>query len=229
MTQLFLSVVRLDLAAAGWVLLLLLLRRVFADMPKAFYHGVWLMIFAVLVIPARITFKIPTAVREVIFIKESSNASAAAPAVSSAAAAASQGASALQIATVAWLCGFLCLALYSVISTVILRFKLRGVYEIHPRVYKSALIKDAFVLGIFAPKIYLPDGINALQEQYILCHEKAHIRRLDHITKLFAFCVAALHWFDPVVWLLFFTFSHDMEMACDEAVLRKIGIGSREN
>ncbi len=218
MTKLFLSVVQLDLSAAGWVLLLLLLRRVFADLPKAFYHGIWLVMFAVLIIPARIIFKIPVAKQTAVLIKGGASDSVS-----------SHGISTLEIAGTVWLAGFLGLVIYSLICTVLLQLRLRGASEIYPHVYKSSYNSDAFVLGIFAPKIYLPDGINALQEQYILCHEKTHIRRLDHITKLFAFFVTALHWFNPIIWLMFFTLSHDMEMACDEAVLRKIGIGSRKS
>ncbi|MBR2027922.1 MAG: hypothetical protein IKA10_02880 [Oscillospiraceae bacterium] len=90
-------------------------------------------------------------------------------------------------------------------------------------VYISDAISTPFVLGIIHPKIYLPCGLTEQQQNYVVTHEKVHIRRGDHIIKLFAFVVTCIHWFNPLVWLGFFLLEKDMEMSCDEKVLQILG------
>ena len=83
-------------------------------------------------------------------------------------------------------------------------------------------LPTAFVLGLWRPRIYLPAGLSDTERQYILLHERAHLRRGDHLLKLLAFAALLLHWFNPLVWLAFRLGVQDMEMACDEAVLRRL-------
>lgn len=80
-----------------------------------------------------------------------------------------------------------------------------------------------FVMGIFRPRIYLPDGLGEKEQEYIILHEKFHIRRLDHMVKPMAFAALCIHWFNPFVWVAFILFCKDMEMSCDEAVIKKMG------
>lgn len=91
------------------------------------------------------------------------------------------------------------------------------------RVLVSEKISTPFVAGIFKPVIYLPTGLDAVQNKLVMIHEKIHMKRLDYLIKpvfLFACCV---HWFNPLVWLAFCLMIQDMESSCDEAVLQKIG------
>lgn len=90
-------------------------------------------------------------------------------------------------------------------------------------VYISDAISTPFVLGIIRPKIYLPIGLSEQHQNYVITHEKVHIKRCDHIIKLFAFAITCIHWFNPLVWLGFFLFEKDMEMSCDEKVLQILG------
>ena len=78
-------------------------------------------------------------------------------------------------------------------------------------------------MGIFYPKIYLPSNLNAAERSYILLHEQTHIKRLDHIFKIISFLVLCVHWFNPFAWIAFFLSGKDMEMSCDEAVIRRLG------
>lgn len=78
-------------------------------------------------------------------------------------------------------------------------------------------------MGIFEPAIYLPAGLGRQEQNYIILHERLHIRRLDHIIKPVAFAALCIHWFNPLVWLAYSLFCKDMEMSCDEAVVRKLG------
>ena len=90
-------------------------------------------------------------------------------------------------------------------------------------VYLSNAISTPFVLGIIRPKIYLPKGLSEQHHNYVVTHEKVHIKRGDHIIKLFAFVITCIHWFNPLVWLSFFLLEKDMEMSCDEKVLQILG------
>lgn len=95
-------------------------------------------------------------------------------------------------------------------------------FEKYP-VYEAEGIPTAFVLGVFCPKIYLPAGLPPQERQYVLLHEYTHIRRRDYIIKIIAFLTAAVHWFNPLVWLAYFCMENDMEMSCDESVVVKFG------
>ncbi len=80
-----------------------------------------------------------------------------------------------------------------------------------------------FILGLFRPRIYLPIGLVGRPREFILCHERAHLRRLDHIVKPVCWVALALHWFNPMVWAAYILMSRDIEAACDEAVIRQLG------
>ncbi len=84
-------------------------------------------------------------------------------------------------------------------------------------------VGSPFILGVFRPRIYLPAGLRGQPRQFILCHERAHLRRLDHLVKPLCWLALALHWFNPAVWLAFVLMGRDMEAACDEAVIRTLG------
>ncbi len=84
-------------------------------------------------------------------------------------------------------------------------------------------LETPFVMGVMHPKIYLPSTLENQELTYILAHEEHHIKRRDYLIKPIAFFALCLHWFNPLVWLSFFLFCEDMEMSCDEAVIRKLG------
>ena len=128
-----------------------------------------------------------------------------------------------QVLGTIWLVGCMLLLGISLISFVRLRKKLRGAVWEEANIYHARGLETAFVLGVFRPKIYLPEGLSEKERRYILLHEQTHIRRKDYLIRLAAFAALCLHWFNPIVWLAFFVSSRDMEMSCDEAVLKKLG------
>ena len=93
------------------------------------------------------------------------------------------------------------------------------------RIYRTDAVPTAFVLGFIRPGIYLPDNLEEKEESYILLHEQIHIKRKDSLYRAAAYLALCLHWFNPLVWLSFYISGIDMEMSCDEAVIRKIGSG----
>ncbi len=119
----------------------------------------------------------------------------------------------------AWPIGAAGMAVYALVSYLQLRRKLVGAVKLDGNVCLADGIPSPFVLGLVRPKIYLPSTLTAGEADYILRHERTHIRRLDHITRFLAFLALALHWFNPLVWLAFVLSGRDMEVSCDEAVL----------
>ena len=123
----------------------------------------------------------------------------------------------MAIATIVWLTGAAAMVLYGAVSLVRLRQRLVGAVPLERGVYLADHIDTPFVLGLFRPKIYLPSALPEGERGYILLHERHHIRRLDHAVKLLAFLALCIHWFNPLVWLMFVLLGRDMEMSCDEA------------
>lgn len=126
-----------------------------------------------------------------------------------------------------WVAGVLGMGLYGVISYLRLRRKLVTASPLRENIYLVDGISSPFVLGLLHPKIYLPSSLGEQELPYIVMHEQHHIQRLDHLVKVLAFVALSLHWFNPLVWLAFVLAVRDMEMSCDEAVIRKMGDGIR--
>lgn len=122
-----------------------------------------------------------------------------------------------------WLSGVVVLGLSGLGQYLRLRKKLVEAVPLERGIYWADQIDTPFVLGVFRPRIYLPSNVPAQELPYILAHERHHIRRGDHIWKLLAYCALCIHWFDPLVWVAFVLAGKDMEMSCDEAVIRQLG------
>ncbi len=127
------------------------------------------------------------------------------------------------IATNIWLFGIFIMAVYGIYSYSTLKKQLAGSVKIRDNIYICDYITSPFVTGVIKPKIYLPSTLAEKEAEYIILHEQQHIKRFDHIFKLLAFTALAVHWFNPVVWLAYHLAVQDMEMSCDEAVIKKLG------
>lgn len=128
-----------------------------------------------------------------------------------------------------WLAGVLLLLTYALLSYVKMKKNLSTATLVSGNIYETDRIGTAFVCGLLHPKIYLPLAVEGSQKEYILIHEQIHIHRLDYLIKPLAFLALALHWFNPLVWLAFSLMSKDMEMSCDEGVLRRLSLESKES
>lgn len=122
-----------------------------------------------------------------------------------------------------WISGAGILLLYCVVSTVRIRKRVSVSIPLEENIYITDEEISPFVMGMFRPRIYLPGGLGGKEQEYIILHEKFHIRRFDHVVKPVAFAALCIHWFNPLVWLAFALSGRDMEMSCDEAVIRKMG------
>jgi len=122
-----------------------------------------------------------------------------------------------------WIAGILGLILHSVLSYSRIRKQTRVAVPLRKGVYLADDVVSPFVMGFFRPVIYLPGSLDAWERTFIIAHERHHIRRGDHIFKFVGFLALTIHWFNPLVWGAFVLASRDMEMSCDEAVIRKYG------
>ncbi|MDE6599550.1 MAG: M56 family metallopeptidase, partial [Oscillospiraceae bacterium] len=127
----------------------------------------------------------------------------------------------LFIAAIVWLAGVAVMAAYTVISYFSVRKKLSGATLLRDNIYICGNIGTPFVYGTVRPKIYLPEDIPEADTDYILAHERTHIRRGDHIVKLVAMAALCLHWFNPLVWVSYKLMTKDMELSCDERAVSR--------
>ncbi len=119
-----------------------------------------------------------------------------------------------------WVLGTIALLVYSFLSVLLLKRQLKSARLIGENIFEAENLRTPFVLGLISPRIYLPAGLEKEERNYILVHEQTHICRKDHIIKALAFLIVAVHWFNPLVWIAFRLMSTDMELSCDEKVLR---------
>ncbi|MDE7300006.1 MAG: M56 family metallopeptidase, partial [Lachnospiraceae bacterium] len=127
----------------------------------------------------------------------------------------------LKAAAWIWLAGIAGISACSMFSMLRLKRRLVGAVRAEGNIYQSDYIDSPFVVGVFRPRIYLPSSLCGKEREYIVLHERTHLRRGDHIFRLLAFAALTLHWFNPLVWLAFYLSGRDMEMACDETVMKR--------
>ena len=121
-----------------------------------------------------------------------------------------------------WLVGLLTLLIYSAVRYRRLLRKLHTAILVRDNIFQSEAVDAPVVVGFLNPRIYLPFNVKQLDMNYIIAHEQAHIRRWDHWWKLLGFVLLSLHWFNPLVWIAYALLCRDIEMACDEAVIRDL-------
>jgi beta-lactamase regulating signal transducer with metallopeptidase domain len=240
MSAVFLQVLNMSLTASYVILFILAVRLLLKKAPKIFSYALWGIVlfrlicpfsfeglFSLLLInpepiPSNITYAEVPQINTGIELFDS----AVNPILSAQTTA--QGASVnpmqiwVSIGKWAWFAGIAVLLIYSIISLFRLRSKLVGAVKWRDNIYLADHIASPFVMGLLRPKIYLPSTLSEQEQEYIILHEQTHIKRLDHIVKIVAFLVLAVHWFNPLVWMAFFLCVKDMEMSCDEAVMKRI-------
>lgn len=128
-----------------------------------------------------------------------------------------------QIAAHVWMAGAMALTAYGAFSYVNLKRKLRGSVPAGDGIREADGIRSPFVLGLLRPVIYLPSDLSGEERSYILLHEQCHLRHGDHLVKAAFWLAVCIHWFNPLAWLAFILCGRDMELRCDETVLKKMG------
>ncbi len=126
------------------------------------------------------------------------------------------------ILAIVWVIGIAALLIYTLVSFLRLKGKIGTAVLLRDNIYQSEAVASPFVLGIIKPKIYLPFNMNSQDMEHVIAHEQAHIRRKDHLWKPLGFLILTLHWFNPMVWLGYILLCRDIELACDEKVVKEL-------
>lgn len=134
----------------------------------------------------------------------------------------------LAIGGMIWTLGMLVMVLYLAVSFIVLRIKMNTATLLRDNIYQSERVQSPFVMGIIRPRIYIPYGMDEKTQSHVLAHEQAHIRKGDNIIKPAAFLVLTLHWFNPFVWLAYILLCRDIEVACDQRVIRSLSSAERK-
>lgn len=128
----------------------------------------------------------------------------------------------IPLAAILWLTGIAAMLLYTAVSYLLLRRKVATAVRLRDNIFQSENVATPFVLGIIKPKIYLPFQMDEKNMVHVVAHEEAHIRRKDHWWKPIGFLLLAIYWFNPLMWLGYILLCRDIELACDEKVIREL-------
>ena len=245
MTHVFLQILNRSISASYLILAVLLLRLLFRRAPKWCTVALWGTVAIRLICPFSIpsVFSlIPSAetVSPDIMMDQTPEIHTGIPIVnqvvnpmigSSFAPDPAAGANPLQvwIPTVAllWIVGMAALLAYAVIGYVRVKRTVATAVLLHENMYQSENVTSPFVLGIFKPNIYLPFHMSEGDREHVIAHELAHIRRKDHLWKPLGFFLLTLHWFNPLLWIGYVLFCRDIELACDEKVIKDLDRNAR--
>lgn len=249
MTTLFIAILNMSITASYVALFVIAIRMLLKKAPKVFSYSLWLAVLIRLVFP----FSFNSAFSFLNFLKPNAQANTGAmeyvpfniglmqnPAVdvgasrinqlvNSSLPAASPYASinsmqiTMALAGFIWAFGVVILLIYCAISYLKVINNVSTATLVKENIFETDRITTPFVCGFIKPKIYVPIGLSDDELSYILAHEQTHIQRLDYLVKPFAFLVLIVHWFNPLMWISFALMSKDMEMSCDESVIRRMG------
>lgn len=136
---------------------------------------------------------------------------------------ANNGNNIMTILTIVWTIGILLLVAYTVISYRRLHREIDTAVHYRDNIFQSENVSSPFVLGIINPRIYLPFSMNEQDLEHVVAHEQAHIHRKDHWWKPLGFLLLTIYWFNPLMWLAYVLLCRDIELACDEKVIKELG------
>ena len=132
------------------------------------------------------------------------------------------------VATAVWLVGVAVMLIYTTISFIRIRRRVDEAVQLRDNVYLCDQIDTPFILGVIRPKIYLPSSISESDTEYVLAHETAHLKRHDHLIKPLSFLLLSVYWFNPLLWVSYVLLCRDIELACDEKVLKQMGVEAKK-
>ncbi len=119
-----------------------------------------------------------------------------------------------------WILGIIVMIIYSAVSFIIIKRKVKTAVKLRDNIFQSEAVISPFVLGAFKPKIYLPFNISKNDIEYVIAHENAHILRKDYLWKPIGFLLLSIYWFNPIMWICYVFLCRDIELACDEKVVK---------
>ena len=133
------------------------------------------------------------------------------------------GSSFMSIVTMAWIIGMAIMLLYTAISYLRIVKKVKEATPLKENIWICDNISTPFILGVVKPRIFIPSSINDEDLKFVIAHEKAHIKRGDHLWKPLGFMLLTIYWFNPLLWVAYILLCRDIELACDEKVIKQMG------
>lgn len=245
MDDVFLKLVNLSISASWLILAVLVLRVVLKKAPKWVMPLLWGVVALRLVclfsiesalslIPSAETIpsEIVTETREPVLYEQATLDIVTNPTLPSAAevpvgVSRQQAQVDFNIYSILWLVGMAALLVHALVSAGKLKRKLATAILLRDNIYESEFVDSPFVFGVVKPNIYLPMHMDEGTAAYVIAHEHAHLARRDHWWKVLGYLVLALHWFNPLVWVAYILFCRDIELACDEKVVRGLDGAAR--
>lgn len=238
MNSLFTSVLEISWQAGLIALAVMAVRPLLRRAPRRAVCMLWLLVALRLLLPARLTVESPVSLQQPESppiqayqeLRQQEKVYVSAPPeqrLEMAGPAAAQGFALLDQLPAIWLTGVGCMALYMALSLLRMRWRLRAAPRIQDNVYRCTDWSTPFVLGVLAPRIYVPETVSEQDFPQVLAHERCHIRRWDHVWKPLAFLLLAVNWFNPILWAAYVLLGRDMERACDEMVLKNADAAQR--
>ena len=245
MESLFLSLLNRSIAAGWLILAVLLLRLVLKKAPRPVHCLLWVLVGVRLVVPQfgesplsllPSAETVPQAVLERDAFYVNSGLTALNSTVNeqlvdyyeTTPLPAGHTKSVLSVCAAVWIAGMVLMAVWAFVSWLRLRRRVAEAVPEGEGVWLCDRIGSPFLLGLVRPRIYLPAGLDGESRTYVLAHERAHIRRRDHWVKLVGFLLLAAYWFNPLLWLAYVLLCRDIELACDERVIRELGSQSKK-
>ncbi|NLB56457.1 MAG: peptidase M56, partial [Lentisphaerae bacterium] len=240
MTDVFLKLINMSISASWLVLVVVILRLLLKKAPKWLNPVLWGIVCLRLILPfsiESILSLIPSAETispEVIYSREPAihsgiqvlNSVGNPIITESFATNPMASVSPLQIwipiAAIVWIVGAAAMLIYTVISYLHLNKRVKTAVLLRDNIYQSENVASPFVLGILRPRIYLPFSMNEKDIDHVIAHEQTHIKRRDHRIKPLGFLLLALYWFNPVLWVAYILLCRDIELACDEGVIKEL-------
>ncbi len=246
MTELFLGILNRSISAGWLIVAIVVLRLLLKRTPKWIICVLWCMVAVRLVIPTTFESAFSMIPHTQVIPRETLYETS--PVIHSGIAsvdeivnpvlqenfAADVGASVnpLQVVTFAasyiWMLGIVVMVCYMLVSYRRLYVRVREGVLLEDNVYQSDRISSPFVMGVVKPRIYVPFTLEGEELECVIAHERAHIARLDYLLKPFAFLILSIYWFQPLVWVSYILLCRDIEYACDEKVLRKLGVQQKK-
>ncbi|MGN0083537.1 MAG: M56 family metallopeptidase [Bacteroides fragilis] len=245
MSEVFLKTVNMSISASWIVLVIFILRLLLRKAPKWIMVLLWCIVALRLICPFSIESSmslIPSTetINPEISVNKTLVIAIGIPIVdntinpiirSSIPTASDAGASPLQIwipiLAMIWVVGILLLLAYTVISFQRVKKKIETAVLLRDNIYQSETVIFPFVFGIIKPNIYLPFNMKEHEMEHAIVHEQAHIRRKDYLWKPFGFLILTIHWFNPIIWLGYMLLCRDIELACDEKVVKEMNTVQR--
>ena len=245
MDDVFLKLVNLSISASWLILAVLVLRVVLKKAPKWVMPLLWGVVALRLVCPfsiesalslipsaETIPSEIVTETREPVLYEQATLDIVTNPTLPSAAevpvgVSRQQAQVDFNIYSVLWLAGMAALLVHALVSAGKLKRKLATAILLRDNIYESEFVDSPFVFGVVKPNIYLPMHMDEGTAAYVIAHERAHLARRDHWWKVLGYLVLALHWFNPLVWVAYILFCRDIELACDEKVVKGLDGAAR--